>query len=824
MKFSLLKNPYSVIFFLSLCFVLMSSGNLASQDRRSLKAIRTDQRPVIDGFLEGGIWDKAEPASGFYQYEPHNDRPASFETFVYVLYDDNYLYVGARMLDPEPDKILTEMGLRDGDENLNADKFWIDINPFDDGIYGYSFRVTASGVQTDVNISHGTGRRGDLSWDAVWASATRITDKGWEVEMKIPYAALRFPSSDVQQWGINFWREIRRTRESSSWNFVNRRIGDAVASKGLLTGIEGVKPPLRLALFPYTSAYLENNGTETGWKGTLNGGMDLKYGVNESFTIDMTLIPDFGQVQSDAKILNLSPYEVKYDEKRQFFTEGTELFSKADLFYSRRVGARPSGYRRAYDDTGEHEIVRENPLETRLINATKFSGRTQSGLGIGIFNAMTSPGKAVIRDTLTGKEREFITQPFTNYNLVVLDQSLKNNSFLSLVNTNVAGLSDGYTGNITGTEFRFLDGTGMYRVSGTAALSQQYFREAENNFGYKYSLGIGKFGGTWQYSYSRSVISDTYQQNDLGFLQRNNLISNNLSFSHNIFDPFWKLLNLTNGLRIGYNQLFQGSKFTSMGIEYYMRALFVSRFFLTMSAEYDPFGRRDYFEPRVAGRFYEIAPEFEMDIDISTDYRRRLYVDGEFGFQKRLSVYDQREYKFEIEPTIRLSNRMNIAYGFELGKELNDIGYVSHTDPENVFFGLRNTTTTENAIQSTYVFSNDLSLGFDLRHYWSRVDYLDRFFLLEEDGKLDEITGPVPDAADINYNAFTIDMKLTWNFAPGSQMTVVWKNIIESEQDVLIPNYVDNMKNFLEQPQINSFSVKFLYYLDYHSLIRSPGR
>lgn len=803
---------------------MMSSGNLASQDRSSIRAMRTDQRPVIDGILEAGIWDKAEPVTDFFQYEPHNDRPASFETFVYVLYDDNFLYVGARMIDPEPGKILTELGLRDGDENLNADKFWIDINPFDDGIYGYSFRVTASGVQTDVNISHGTGRHGDLSWDAVWTSATRITENGWEVEMKIPYAALRFPSAEIQEWGINFWREIRRTRESSSWNFVNRRIGDAVASMGLLTGIEGITPPLRLALFPYTSAYLENNGTDEGWKGTLNGGMDLKYGVNESFTIDMTLIPDFGQVQSDAKILNLSPYEVKYDEKRQFFTEGTELFRKADLFYSRRIGTRPSGYRKAYNETGENEIVWENPLETRLINATKFSGRTQSGLGIGIFNAMTAQGKAVIRDTLTGEEREFITQPFTNYSLVVLDQSLKNNSFLSLVNSNVAGLSDGYTGNNTGTEFRFLDRTGMYRVSGTAALSQQYFREAENNVGYKYSFGIGKYGGTWQYSYSRAVISDTYQQNDLGFLRRNNLISNNLSFSHNIFDPFWKLLNLSNGLRIRYNQLFQGSKFTSMGIEYNMRALFLSRFFLTMSVEYDPLGRRDYFEPRVAGRFYEIAPEFEMDFDISTDYRKRLYLDGEFGFQKRFSVYDQKEYSFEIKPTIRLSNRLNIAYGFELGREINDIGYVSHTDPDNIFFGLRNTTTTENAIQSTYIFSNDLSLGFNLRHYWSRVDYLSRFFLLQDNGKLEEIMGPWVEAPDINYNAFTVDMKLTWNFAPGSQMTVVWKNIIESEQDVLIPGYLENMKNFLEQPQINSFSVKFLYYLDYHSLIRSPRR
>ena len=811
--------PLSV-FLVFLCFFLSTGELFSSQNgRKSLPASRTETPPKIDGVLNDAAWEDAEPASGFFQYEPHNDRSASYETFVRVLYDDHYLYIGARMLDPEPDKILTEMSLRDGDENLNADKFWIDINPFNDGIYGYSFRVSASGVQTDVNISHGTGRRGDLSWDAVWMSATSITDEGWEVEMKIPYSALRFSTADIQQWGINFWREVRRTRESSSWNFVNRRIGDPVASMGLLNGIEGVKPPLRLALFPYTSGYLEKNGDGSGWKGTFNGGLDLKYGVNESFTIDMTLIPDFGQVQSDAKVLNLSPFEVKFDENRQFFTEGTELFSKADLFYSRRVGARPSGYSQAFGsaDENENEIVIENPIETRLINATKFSGRTKSGLGIGIFNAMTAPGRAIIKDTLTGEEREFTTQAFTNYNLVVLDQSLRNNSFISLINTNVVGLIGGYTGNVTGTDFRFLDKTGMYRVSGVAALSQQYFQNIENIFGYKYDLSLGKYGGHWQYNYSREVISDTYHQNDLGFLRRNNLISDRVSFSYNIFDPFWKLLNLSGGLSANYNRLYEKGKFTTVNVGYNMRALFESRLFLVFRANYEPFGRRDHFEPRVKGRYYDRGQELEFDLMFSTDYRRRIYIDGNLEYQKIYSEYDQYDYSIEFAPTLRVSDRLNLTLGLELEKEKNDIGYVAHTDEDNIYFGLRHTTTIENTFRTSYIFNNHLSLGFDLRHYWSRVDYKDRYFLLETNGKLTEIAEDL-EVPDINYNAFTIDMKLTWNFAPGSQLTAVWKNIIDSEQNELIKGYFNNMNNFLKDPQLNSFSLKVLYYLDYQSL------
>lgn len=815
------KNNHASLAVLLLVFFLFGTGEFLSgqNGRKSLQAVRTDTPPVIDGSVTDPVWQIAEPATGFFQYEPHNDRPASHDTYVWVLYDDYYLYIGARMHDPEPDKILTELSLRDGDENLNADKFWIDINPFNDGIYGYSFRVSASGVQTDVNISYGTGRRGDLSWDAVWMSATSLTSEGWEVEMKIPYSALRFSTADIQQWGINFWREVRRTRESSSWNFVNRRIGDPVASMGLLNGIEGVKPPLRLALFPYTSGYLEKNGDGSGWKGTLNGGMDLKWGVNESFTVDMTLIPDFGQVQSDAKVLNLSPYEVKYDEKRQFFTEGTELFNKADLFYSRRVGARPTGYRGAYNATLPDEIVTENPLETRLINATKFSGRTKSGLGIGIFNAMTAPGRAIIRDTITGEEREFTTQPFTNYNLVVLDQSLKNKSFISIINTNVSGMAEGYTGNVTGTEFRFLDKTGMYRISGSAALSQQYYNNTDDNFGYKYNLSAGKFGGTWQYNYSRNILSDTYYQNDLGYLQRNNMIANRGSFSYNIFEPFWKLLNLSNGLSMEYRQLYQGPKFTSLNIAYNLRALFQSRFFLTFSAEYEPLGRRDYFEPRVPGRFYEIGRELEINMDYSTDYRKRVYIDGELGYQKNFTEYDQQEISIEIRPTFRVNDKLNFVYGIELDKEKNDIGFVGINDADEINFGLRNNTTTENTIRASYIFNNHLSLGFDLRHYWSKVHYKNRYFLLETNGKLTEIAEDL-NIENINYNAFTIDAKLTWNFAPGSQMTLVWKNIIDSEQNELIKGYLNNMRNVLNDPQVNSFSVKILYYLDYHTLTR----
>ncbi len=811
---------FTLFFFLTSGYTFSSNN-----DRRILEASRTDTPPVIDGILHDSVWAQASTAEGFFQYEPHNDRQASQQTQVRVLYDDHAIYIAAKILDSNPDSILTELGLRDADDDLNADQFWVDINPFNDGINGFRFKVSASGVQSDLNMSGSGGGHsfGDRGWNAVWTSEVRINKEGWVVEMAIPYSALRFPQNDIHEWGINFWRELRRKRETSSWNYVNRRVGgNPIGFTGVLTGINGVTPPPRLSFFPYLSGYTQTDYAGPGWSNTFNGGMDVKYGINESFTLDMTLIPDFGQVQSDERVLNLSPFEVKYDENRQFFTEGTELYNKADLFYSRRIGTTPTGFRQARQKTSENELVMENPIETSMINATKLSGRTSSGLGIGFFNAMTAASHATIIDTLSGLQRKITTQPFSNYNLIVLDQSLPNNSSVSLINTNVAGSVPGYTANVTGTEFRLLDRSNMFRISGTAALSQQYFRDHENNFGHKYQFAIGKYGGNWQYGYSRSVVSDTYDQNDMGYLRRNNEVENRASVSYNIFDPFWRLLNISNSFSIEHSSLYQPNAFTGLELEYGMRALFDNRFFISFNTSYQPEGYRDYFEPRVPGRFYHRDKNLMMFVRYSSDYGKRLYVDGDFGYGTISNDYGQEAFSVEFAPTFRASDRFNISFEIEYQEINNDLGYVEHTNADSIFFGKRFTPTLENSLGSTYIFSRNLSLGINLRHYWSRVDYDGNYFLLKDNGSFQPVEDDL-NISNINYNAFTIDMLLTWNFAPGSQLTAAWKNVIDSQGTQLHHGYFNNLNQTLQEPQINSLSIKLLYYLDYLMIRQLAG-
>ena len=335
--------------------------------QKTIAAIKTEYPPVIDGKLDDTIWLSADIADNFIQYSPYNGSPSKYRTEVRVLYDNSAIYIGAMMYDPNPDSIYKELGERDSDYGLNADQFTIDISPYNDGINGATFKISVSGVQSDRpprsssggrnagGGGYGGGGHGD-TWDAVWQSSTSIVEDGWIAEIKIPYSALRFPKDEVQTWGINFWREVRRNREQSSWNYVDREIGATFNHLGEITQIRDIEPPLRLSFTPYLSGYLEQSPGVSKPGFTYNGGLDLKYGISESFTLDATLVPDFGQVQSDDQVLNLSPYEVRYNEKRPFFMEGTELFNKGNIFYSRRIGSSPKGYYEASESNGRSNI------------------------------------------------------------------------------------------------------------------------------------------------------------------------------------------------------------------------------------------------------------------------------------------------------------------------------------------------------------------------------------------------------------------------------------------------------------------------------------
>ncbi|TSA24219.1 MAG: hydrolase, partial [Bacteroidetes bacterium] len=764
----------------------------------------------IDGILDEPVWQTAPIATDFIQQKPFNGAPATMHTEIRFLFDNSGLYVGALMHDPSPDSILKQLGLRDSDE-LNADYFTIMLDPYNDGLNAFGFRIYASDVQTDYKVPAETDFNLDISWDAVWQSKTRIDAEGWVVEMKIPYSALRFPKTEIQTWGMNCQRDIRRTRELSSWNFIDAKVQGTVNQTGLLTGIQGVKPPLRLSLTPYLSGYIEKNPDYKEWQLSYNYGADLKYGINQSFTLDMTLIPDFGQVPSDDKVYNFSPFEIYYSEKRQFFTEGTELFDKGGIFYSRRVGSRPDDYDQVYDQLDSNEVVKENPMQTRLINATKVSGRTNKGLGIGVFNGMSANTWATIEDTITGDTRRILTQGFTNYNMLVLDQALKNNSYFSVLNTNLYRADNGYCANVSGIDFKFANRKYTYAVGGNGFISQKYNSGKAPELGYAIHWWAGKISGNFQYTYYQVVENDTYDPNDMGFNQQNNRFQNGIYLEYNIYEPFWKVLEWYNEFEIKYSTLYDGLKYTSLEITGGTRT--TTRKYLTLGANFEikPDGY-DYYEPRVDGWKFCTPGYAALGIFASSDYRKKFALDtrGTLAYSSRfLTSY----YELGLAPRFRPNDRLFFVFSFYMEHVNNNVGYVLDSldaaGNEVILFGRRDVQTITNVVEANYMVRSNMSLNLRLRHYWVWAHYLS-YYNLRPDGFL--IPSDYQGNADVDFNLFNIDLGFIWDFAPGSQLSFVWKNAINTQDNQIDYKFFRNLGTTLSSPAANSFSIRVLYY------------
>ncbi len=385
-----------------LIFGVVLVTNAFAQER-NLPALKINTPIKIDGILDEAAWQKAAIADSFIVNFPTFGVPAKQNTQVRVLYSDQAVYIGAYLYD-DPKLIRKQLTSRDGESRQDIDYFSVFFDTYNDNQNGYQFLVTARNVQSDgrlvANKVSQFGLPTDYTWDAVWESKVTMQKDGWIVEMKIPYSALRFSKKEIQDWGVNFQRYIRRNNEGSFWNKVDPQQNGFVNQFGNLTDVVNITPPLRLSVLPYITTGVRTTPLANGTTNTTilrNGGMDVKYGVNESFTLDATLIPDFGQVVSDNVVLNLTPYEVQFQENRPFFTEGLELFNKAGLFYSRRVGSTPNNYQALNNQVNSDANLRmiSNPGITQLYNASKFSGRNKSKLVIGVFNAITAPMNAI---------------------------------------------------------------------------------------------------------------------------------------------------------------------------------------------------------------------------------------------------------------------------------------------------------------------------------------------------------------------------------------------------------------------------------------------
>ncbi|MBA3665180.1 MAG: carbohydrate binding family 9 domain-containing protein [Bacteroidetes bacterium] len=784
---------------------------------KTITAVRTVQAPKIDGLLNDSCWLNAEVAADFIQRDLHPGQPSGQKTEVRFLYDDNAIYVAAQLYDTSPDSILRELSTRDNE--ANAELFGIFLDTYNDDINAYGFFVTSAGTQIDARYSS-DGQ--DFAWNAVWISSVKINKEGWAVELRIPYSAVRFSKKEIQTWGLNIIRKIRRLRENSFWNPIDPKIGALIRQCGDLTGLQNIKPPVRLSFSPYVAGimnhYPYNDPAVKNLNYNFSGGMDVKYGLSDAFTLDMTLVPDFSQVQSDNQVLNLSPFEVQFQERRPFFTEGTELFNKGGLFYSRRVGGTPMNYYKVNSQLKDGEKIIRNPSQTQLFNATKLSGRTQSKLGIGVFNAVANNAYATVQDSV-GDTRHILTGPLTNYNIIVLDQALKNNSSVSFINTNVTREGRFSNANVTGTVFRFNDKKNSYTIGGGGAMSSRMHPDsARPDNGYSANLDFGKSGGNFKWSMNGSMNTDRYNPNDLGILILTNNIKTGLNLTYNVYTPFWKFNNTYNNVYISYQRIYNPDAFWNFGI-YGNHVATFRKPFLTCGVNYgiEPIITYDYYEPRIFGRFYTFPVNYNMGGFISSDYRKPFALDISFNY--RLFIENERNYfNIYFSPRYRVNNRLSFLYEISDNLRNDDIGFVNYNPySDTITFGRRNIQTVNNILSSVYKFTNKMSLSFRLRHYWSTALYRG-YYALGKDGNLTQYA--YQNNHNVNFNAFNIDMVFFWQFAPGSELNIVWKNSLLKRENVINNDYYNNFTGSLNSPQNNMISVKVLYYIDYVTIKR----
>lgn len=782
---------------------------------KSLKAQRFAGTIMLDGKLDEAVWRQAPMASNLVEFEPSPGRTEDFSsrTEIYIVYDDNSIYIGGHCYEQTPDSVSRELAGRD---KIGSNDFvGVIFDTYHDKINASGFYVTPLGEQFDAKYSNTGENEEDGSWDAVWYSEARIVKDGWTFEMRIPYAALRF-SSKGKTWGLNITRRRRKTGQQFMWNPVLPTVNGFINQEGTWEGITDIKPPLRLSFSPYFSTYVNhypyNIPVEKNTTGSVNGGMDLKYGISQNFTLDMTLIPDFGQVQSDKRVLNLTPFEVKYDENRPFFTEGTELFNKGNLFYSRRIGGQPL---HKNDLTlSNQEIVIKNPAESKLVNATKISGRSQKGLGVGFFNAVSKTMYAEVEDTFSHQKRKVQTGALTNYNIFVLDQTLRNNSSVSLINTSVIRSGVDYDANVTAAVFDFNNKKNSYKVNGKFAVSN-ISSTGKDLTGYSNNIGFSKTGGRLTMQVSQELTDDKYQQNDLGYFTNNDYLNHNFHLNYKWIKPGTWYNKLYFNINKNLSHRFSDGAFQSFEINTNVNGSLKNLWDFYFSLNHNSKGN-DFYEPRIAGKVFEILPSSGFVLNVSTD-RSKKY-SAEITFAPSAYVrFKGKNYFTELQHSYRFNKRFSLSQEIAFNPYTNNAGFADYDVPsQTVIFGRRNRHSVDHSLGAKYNFSKYAGITFFARHYWSQVNNK-QYYTLNTDGTLSE-NNSYTGNRDFNINIFDIDMVYTWQFAPGSFINVVWKNAIAPQANVQEKGYFRNLDNTFAAAQNNNVSIKILYYLDYLSL------
>lgn len=826
MKRALLLTCLSVSL-LVITFSMASADDAEPTERvvPELQAYRINPHaPVIDGVLSDAIWDSSniQRTSSFTQREPDDGMAPTESTTVAVAYDDDAVYVAFWCYDSEPDKVTGQLVRRDREAESDCVTFRVD--PFHDHQTGHAFEVSAAGVQRDCRYYN--ENNADMSWDAVWESGVSRQPWGWSAEIRIPYHCLRFSNKEEHIWGVDFQRRISRKEEYARWAHVPVSTGGFVSNFGHLTGLRGIVSASHLELLPYAVSSVETEPTSPGnpnGRDLLgNAGFDLKYALSSNLVLDATFNPDFGQVELDQPVINLSTYETFFSERRPFFLEGSDLYeTDFMLFYSRRIGRTP--WRDADDD--EFAYFTSYPKSTTILGAIKLTGRLSERTSIALLSAVTEKEVAkyaaetnvVLDSAWNGDDlettvvsadtvfRDVVVEPTANYTVLRIKRDILRNSSVGGMLTMV-GQESVHPSITGGFDWRLSTNNSAWVTRGQAVFS----RVDGDVTGYGFDATFEKAGGQHVHGAFGFTVKDPYlSMNRLGYTSRSDTRHVWAWMQYVTTDDWWIIRNSYHNLNYYSSWNFDGVRY-QLGGNYNTYIEFKNFWSLGGGVEFQGERYSDV-ETRGYGLWeWPVRPTISWWFSLNTDQRKKLSFNWNPGSgADRGGSWWANYLGFEY----RLRSNMEFSLGANYSKYTRDTRWVAtdYNEEKPVFGDLYRETVSLYASGGVVV-NRNLSVQLSAQGLISGLDYRNYRHYLGGQDYSDPLTGF---NNDYNYSALNSTLLLRWEYRPGSTLYMVWtRSCPEFDDSVNNLDFSRDFKRLFSGNAQNVFLIKASYWLN----------
>jgi hypothetical protein len=851
---------------------LSSSKPLAGTRVYTTTRLTTD-KPVIDGKLDDVCWKTGCWSSDFTQFIPDEGARPSLPTEVKILYDDRNLYVALRAFDNEPEKIQRYAGLRDDN---TGDMMGINFDSYHDHRTGFEFTITAYGQKVDLVLTN--PMNWDVSWNPVWKGKVGLEDSAWVAEMEIPLNQLRYSKEDEQVWGLHIWRWIGRLQEESDWERQTLTGPGVLYNFGELRGISGLKKSRHVEIMPYALGQLNTFSVEANnpyaekgrsWEG--NAGLDAKIGLTSNFTMDLTVNPDFGQVESDPSVMNLTAFETFYEEKRPFFLEGKTIFNydfdDLNLFYSRRIGHAPS-----YAPIKSDSLFVQSPDKTSILSAIKVSGKTSKGLSVGIMQSLTAAEQAKQTD-IEGDETKTRVEPLTNYVVARLQKDYhegttmvggiftSTNRFINDVHLEFLS-RNAYTGGLDllhqwKDKKYFVDArlvgsyvkgdpqairtlqessARYYQRPGADYLNYDTTRSTLSGFGGK--IRIGKGSGLWRYNTAFRWLSPGLELNDLGYMQSSDEIRQESNVSYFVNQPVSIFRTYSVNLEQFNTWNFDG-RYIGSGAHLSFNSEFINQWSFNTNLIF----HSSFLDTRILrGGYAMIMPRFFLSFGkISTSGSKKLILGIDYDFRKG-GNNSVTSYSLQPGITIRPFNTLRIGLSANYADNRDEMQYITTISPaygNRYILGTIDQETLGLTFRLDYHITPELSVQYYGSPFISKGKYSELKYVVDPENKdydnrfmryrdpvlsngnylLDENNDGITDYSienpDFNFHQFRSNFVVKWEYRPGSFIYLVWSSERTGYADNADTGLGNSFRQLWHVFPGNIFLIKFNYWFSF---------